>query len=110
VLSGNWKLKGRCSECQRNPNLKDAWGCEGKTTMDVPVVREITGGIEYRYWSCPVNFIPLSIWKFYDLYKFHKDFPSAPFPSYKKVSPRFWAACKFLESKLSEQEAEKAKG
>lgn len=110
MLSGIWGDIGKCSKCESNPKLKEAWGCEGKAKLDRPLAIEIVGEKTFKYWSCPKKFIPLSIWNFYDIYQYYKSFPSASMPEYNNVSKRFWLACKVLESKLIENEEAKQRG
>ena len=78
------------------------WGCEKKTQMSVPTFEEIENGEHNRYWNCPMKFIPESLYKFFMLYNYHKDFPSAQMPSFPNLSNRFLIAYKYYEMKLNE--------
>lgn len=45
-----------------------------------------------KFWSCPVNFIPESVWVFLKYRSFHERHPSAPFPELDETSPRYLKA------------------
>lgn len=85
------------------------WGCEKKTLMPDPVLVEEINGIEYRYWNCPIKFIPDSIWQFITLYDYQRSFPSAPMPKRDNVSKRFLLAYLYYESKYNEFSIQAAK-
>ena len=70
--------------------------------MSIPPFEEIENGVHFRYWNCPSKFIPESVENFLMLYKYYKDFPSAPMPGIKDVSIRFFIAYRHYESKLNE--------
>ena len=78
------------------------WGCEKKAQMAIPPLEEIENGIHYRYWNCPGKFISDSVESFFLIYRYHKDFPSAPMPNVHDVSARFFMAYRYYESKLNE--------
>ena len=55
-----------------------------------------------RYWNCPIRFIPDSVYKFFEIYDYHKQFTSVQMPSYKNTAVRFIRAAKYFESKYNE--------
>jgi len=55
---------------------------------------------DIEYWSCPVKFIPSSVWSFVKIRKFYHDHPSSPFPAYERVSPRWSESEKILDTEL----------
>jgi len=59
-------------------------------------------GIEYRYQTCPINFIPSSIREFYKIYNYYQEFQSAVMPSYQDVSNRFLLAVGYFKNYLQE--------
>lgn len=91
--AGAFKDKFKCSLCDKNPKNKKYWGCEKKAQIPRPLfVDERKEGdviVQYRYYQCPVRFIPLNIFNWYKLYAYHKDFPSAAMPLYAKLGDRF---------------------
>ena len=98
-----------CKDCEKNSKLKEARGCNGKSRISKPVFEEIENGVYYRYLSCPYKFISQSVYNFVKVYRYYKDFPSAPMPDIENVSYRFLAAYQYYESKLTENLEEKAK-
>jgi len=90
--------------------LKDFWGCEGDTRLPNGAAKEIEDGIEYIYRNCPMRFIPPSIWKWWAMVKYYKDFPSAPFPAMDRVSCRFMLAYWYYSGKLIENQREAGNG
>ena len=94
------KIKFRCSKC--NEKNARVWGCVDRTEMAEPTFQEEERGIIYRYWNCPIKFVPMNIWKFLEVYDYYKQFPSAPAPSFENVSRRFLKAFQYYESKFNE--------
>jgi hypothetical protein len=84
-----------CTECAKMPDRKKLYGCVDKALRYVEV--EEYEGIEYKYYNCPLQFVPPNIWEFLKMYKFMKDFP-ASVPSYKDVCSRFLTAYQYYES------------
>lgn len=78
--------------------------------MFEPTFEEVDGDVKYRYWMCPMNFIPGSIVKFNRIYVYQKNYPSAPMPSFIDVSPRFLLASQYYESKYAEYVKEASNG
>ena len=103
------EIKFKCSECEKNPKLSEAWGCINEPKVAVPLLEEIEGGIKYVYKRCPIKFIPKSIIVFIRMYDYFKNFPGAPMPSYDKADFRFVSAYQYYESKLAEFTKEKIK-
>lgn len=62
-----------------------------------------------RYWNCPLNFVPVSVWEFCREYRYRKDFPSVPMPDYDGVSTKWVEAYQTYESKLNAFQMEKLK-
>jgi hypothetical protein len=54
------------------------------------------------YWSCPVNFIPQSVWYFLENKLYYSKHPSAPFPNREKVSPRYLKAENIFDSEFAQ--------
>jgi len=72
-------------------------------------LREEEDGVAYIYYNCPINFIPKSVWDFCNIYDYYREFSSAPMPSIKDVSYKFWIAYKYFTSKTNEYSREKDK-
>lgn len=70
--------------------------------MQQPVFEEIENDEHNKYWNCPINFIPDSIYSFMRLYDYSKSFPGAFMPAFNKVSPRFINAHTYFEMKYNE--------
>lgn len=102
-------MKFRCSECEKNPKMAEAWGCIKLPKISVPVLEEVEDGIRYVYKRCPIRFIPKSIMQFIRIYDYHKNFPGSPMPTYENASCRFINAYQYYESKLAEYIKEKSK-
>ena len=69
--------------------------------MASPTMIDEENGIKTMYWSCPIRFIPNSIFEFVKRYKFHEQHPSAFFPAFENVSPRYLQAERILHLELS---------
>lgn len=67
-----------CQDCQHDPELKIAWGCESPTQIAVWEDEEE----DTEYYSCPFQFIPVSIMEWYQEYAYYKEFSGA--------APRYW--------------------
>jgi len=63
------------------------------------MIDETEKSIRY-FWSCPVRFIPSSVFEFIRYYTFYQNHPSSPFPSLEKISPRYLQAEEILQSEL----------
>ena len=70
--------------------------------MNEPTFEEIENGIHYKYWNCPMKFIPGSIIKFFCLYDYVKQFPNVQMPPHKDTSKRFLQAWQYYEARYSE--------
>lgn len=53
-----------------------------------------------RFWSCPVKFIPDSVWSFLRYRDFHEKHPGARFPGLDEISPRYLQAEREYEAEL----------
>ena len=100
--AGVFKDKYKCERCDENPSLKKAWGCHERTQMQVPTFAYQDGGVVYRYWNCPWRFVPKSLETFFAIYKYYKDFPSAPMPPIHEVSGRFLSAARHYDHEYAE--------
>ena len=70
---------------------------------------EIEGRL-FRYWNCPANFIPASIYEWKKIYQYHKDFPGATMKSYSEQNPRFIQAYLTYETWVSKFSQEMKRG
>ena len=84
------------------------WGCENKTRMSEPTFEERVKGKTYRYFNCPIKFVPDNVWQFFKIYDAIKLF-NLQMPTYNNISSRFIFAAQYYESKLSEFIAESEK-
>jgi len=64
-------------------------------------------GIKRIYWSCPVKFVPDSVWSFIRHYNFYRRHQTAPFFQFDDVSPRYRLAENIYERALREALEEK---
>lgn len=69
--------------------------------MSKPTMIDEEDNVQKIFWSCPVKFIPDSIWSFLSCKAFHEKHPSAVFPSIDDVSPRYSAAETLFDYELS---------
>jgi hypothetical protein len=75
--------------------MMDTWGCEKEAQLGPRYrARDEDGVLSH----CPVRYVPNSIYDFMRSYKFHKDFPGAPMPSYDEINPRWLEAANVYES------------
>lgn len=96
-----------------------AWGCEARTLMEEPVFVEPDGILTnenevrkytlYRFWNCPIKFIPKSINQLMRIKRFYERFPGAAMPGMDSVSFRFVLACEYYDAKYNELTAQMAK-
>ena len=70
--------------------------------MHEPVFEEIENNTHYKYWNCPIRFIPDNVLQFMEIYNYYKTFPGARMPDYKNVSKRFLLAIQYIEMKKNE--------
>lgn len=70
--------------------------------MSEPTFEELEKGIHYKYWNCPVKFIPSNIIKFFCLYDHVKQFPNVSMPTYDNTSSRFLFAIRYYETQYNE--------
>jgi hypothetical protein len=96
-----------CAECQKTPELKKRWGCDGFTAERAIYEEQREDGDIDRYWNCPLLFVPESVIEWFKSYKYYSRFPSAPMPDYEHVSQRFLAAVDIYENKLIEWRSKK---
>jgi len=68
--------------------------------MATPTMVDDEAGVVTEYWSCPVRFIPSSIWKFLEYLHFYQKHPSAPFPKLEDVSERFMQAERLFDLEM----------
>lgn len=101
LLSGEAGQNYNCNDCSIDQTRKEVWGCNGKCLMSVPTFFEVVDGIKINYWSCPVKFVPNSIWHFIKVRNYYSNHPSAPFPCFDNVSPRWLAAEQIFNSEIN---------
>ena len=68
--------------------------------MYKPTMVDDDGDIVINYRSCPIKFVPDSVWEFVKMRTFYQKYPSSPFPKYDNVSPRYLKAESTLEHEL----------
>ena len=90
--AGIFKDRYQCVKCSLNPNLKHAWGCDEKAQTAIPTFEYVEADVHYKFWRCPVKFVPNSIGKFFTILNYHKEFPSAAMPNLQNLSARFYLA------------------
>lgn len=100
-MSGEAGRNYDCNDCKIDSSRRTVWGCYGKCTMATPTMVDESDGIIVKYWSCPVRFVPDSIWSFIKIRNFYNEHPSAPFPSYDKCSPRWLKAESIFNKELN---------
>lgn len=59
-----------CYDCQRDPGLKEAWGCDGPTQAAVWIDDET----DDEYYVCPARLLPENIIEWYNEYTYNKEF------------------------------------
>lgn len=57
--------------------------------MASPTFIDEEDNVKTLYYSCPVRFIPDSVWSFLKYRYYHERHPSVPFPSLDDLSPRY---------------------
>jgi len=70
-----------------------------------PALEETEDGVEYRYYRCPLKFIPKNVVRFARLRRYVRDFPGT-MPPIKEVSGRFINAYQYYDAKLAEYSRE----
>jgi hypothetical protein len=68
--------------------------------MATPTLIQEEGGVVMKFWSCPIRFIPASVWSFMRYQAFYKKHPSAPFPGLDSLSPRYSKAEAIFDAEL----------
>lgn len=96
-----------CSVCKESPDMKKVWGCEGRAQISKPTMIDEENGVKRIFWSCPVRFIPDSVWSFISIYNFYQRHPHAPFYNHDSISPRFRLAEAVYQRALDEYIQEK---
>jgi hypothetical protein len=92
------------------PVRREEWGCHKRTRLQIPTFVYEEEGVTYRYWMCPWNFVPDSILQFFEVYRYYKDFPSAPMPDIYDVSGRFIIAARYYEARINEYTKQLSEG
>lgn len=75
-------------------------GCDGKPA-DFPVSREEHEGKLYIWWNCPSKFIPISIYKWWKLYKFYRKFNKISSENYLMQKSIYLEAVNLYENELT---------
>ena len=101
MWSGSSGRNFDCRICKEDKARMDVWGCMGRCLMAKPTMIDETDTEKKVFWSCPIRFVPDSIWEFIRIHKFYQDHTSASFPAFDDVSPRYLQAESFLNSELS---------
>lgn len=101
LLSGEAGHNFNCNDCSIDESRKSVWGCEGRCQMSAPTMIDIDNNIVIKYWSCPVKFVPSSVWSFVKIRNYYNNHPSAPFPSFNNVSPRWLQAENILNAEMN---------
>lgn len=101
-MSGKAGQNYNCNDCSKDPSRKEVWGCNGRCLMSTPTMVDDSNGKIIKYWSCPVNFVPDSVWSFVKKRNFYQEHPSASFPSYNNCSPRWLKAESIFNKELNE--------
>ena len=70
--------------------------------MQQPTFEELEGGVHYRYWNCPVLWLPDSIRQFLIINRYCKEFHGVSMPAPGDASARFVLASQYYEAKVSE--------
>jgi hypothetical protein len=68
--------------------------------MSKPTMVDEDNDYKTIFWSCPIKFVPDSIWEFVKMYSFYQNHPSSPFPKYENISPRYLKAEQIFNSEL----------
>lgn len=97
-MSGAFGQNYNCMICKQDNTRMGVWGCHERTKMCKPTMVDDEDGT--YYWSCPIRFIPQSVWDFVRIHKFYHDHPSAVFPSFDQVSPRYLQAESILSYEM----------
>lgn len=107
--AGVFGEKFKCSICQANKKMPRVWGCEKDSTLPESARCEEENGIRYIYSHCLVRFIPMSIYRFIQVYDYYCKFTGAAMPAFSDVSRRFLSAYNYYESKLNQYKQEMLK-
>ena len=99
---GTFGEKYKCVRCQENPNNKKVWGCEKRTLMATPTIEEKYGNKIYKYWRCPLLYIPVNVALFVKEYQYIKQFPNTMIIPYNKVNDIWFEAVSYFESMQSD--------
>lgn len=67
-------------------------GCDGKPAPS-PVWNEDYNGISFVYWNCPRNFIPASIYQWWEFYWFYSNHPGANPGKFSEQTSVYIEAC-----------------
>jgi hypothetical protein len=89
--------------------MKNVWGCEKKSPLPESARCEIEDGVMIIYENCIIKYIPLSIYKFIEIYNYYTSFPGAHMPEYGECSKRFIAAMHYYEYKKAVYKEERLK-
>ena len=77
--------------CERDPDLKTAWGCEE------PTQNAVWAHGENEYFNCPLKFIPETIWQWFEELQYCQKFLGTAL-NYKKQSAKFVDALFYYDS------------
>lgn len=65
--------------CRENPSLRETWGCESKTLLSGPYIPIDCDddGKEVVLLSCPIRYIPMTVFEFLSDYDYRKKYPGS---------------------------------
>jgi len=97
-----------------NTNLLPEWvddpNDDGSDFLDLRVLvsEDLYEDFDYQINANPFDYIPHSIFKFFDEYAYYEKYESAA-PKYNEVSGRFWEATKLYDNLINKLELYKLK-
>jgi len=102
--------KPDCSRCQREPEFKEIWGCDGETAT-FPIRYEI-GGVEHETRRCPIALLKgTNIHEVLDAYSWMKEFNATPFGlSREELPSTFVEAVAFIRTLVDKHERKQTAG
>lgn len=81
--------------------MQEVWGCKQKTKLLIPTFYDLQNGILYKYWNCPVKFIPDSVFEFLKIRNYYQKYQGAQMPSFDEVDNRFLTMDSFYTNELN---------
>jgi hypothetical protein len=84
-----------CGKCQRDPTLKEFWGCDKPSQTVVERLMDDNGEIQ-EYYSCPNKFVSQSVHDWFNEYSMTKSGQAQPVP-YRKQSSNYVYSLAYYE-------------